>query len=75
MKEEIDWSQRDQELQALCDQYRSSDGSTMLLFLLAVGRFSICAHLLKYKYGMNPLQLLGSLIFIQMLGLLICLDD
>ena len=56
MKEDIDWSQRDQELKSLCDQHRSSDGSYDVVVPASGGKDSrYVAHLLKYKYGMNPL--------------------
>lgn len=52
----LDWSAREQELLALCDKYRSVDGSYDCLVPGSGGKDSIyTAHLLKYKYGMNPL--------------------
>ncbi len=52
----IDWEKRDAELRALCDKYRSKDGSYDCLVPGSGGKDSfMAAHLLKYKYGMNPL--------------------
>ncbi|WP_326984846.1 N-acetyl sugar amidotransferase [Chryseobacterium sp. MYb264] len=55
-KEKIDWEQRQKELVALLDQYRSKDGSYDCLVPGSGGKDSAYqAHVLKYKYGMNPL--------------------
>ena len=55
-KSKIDWGLRDKELRDLCDQYRSKDGSYDCLVPGSGGKDSFMqAHLLKYKYGMNPL--------------------
>ncbi len=52
----IDWEKREQELIALCDKYRSNDGSYDCLVPGSGGKDSFYqAHMLKYKYGMHPL--------------------
>jgi N-acetyl sugar amidotransferase len=52
----IDWNKREKELIALCDKYRKTDGSYDVLVPASGGKDSIyVAHILKYKYGMNPL--------------------
>jgi N-acetyl sugar amidotransferase len=55
-KEQIDWQKREEELLQLLDQYRSKDGSYDCLVPGSGGKDSAFqAHVLKYKYGMNPL--------------------
>ena len=55
-KSKINWEARHLELQELCDKYRSSDGSYDCLVPGSGGKDSFQqAHILKYKYGMNPL--------------------
>ncbi len=55
-KQEIDWEQREKELLKLLDKYRRNDGSYDCLVPGSGGKDSIYqAHVLKYKYGMNPL--------------------
>lgn len=55
-KESIDWQKREEELVKLLDQYRSKDGSYDCLVPGSGGKDSVYqAHVLKYKYGMNPL--------------------
>ena len=52
----IDWDLREKELVDLCDQYRKSDGSYDCIVGGSGGKDSAMqSHLLKYKYGMNPL--------------------
>ncbi len=52
----IDWEKREAELRALCDKYRSSDGSYDCMVPGSGGKDSfMAAHLLKYTYGMHPL--------------------
>lgn len=54
--EDIDWKQREEELLALLDKFRSKDGSYDVLVPGSGGKDSaMAAHLLKYKYGMHPL--------------------
>ena len=53
---EIDWEERERELKALLDKYRSKNGSYDVLIPGSGGKDSFyVAHILKYKYGMNPL--------------------
>ncbi|MFW0778156.1 MAG: N-acetyl sugar amidotransferase [Rickettsiales bacterium] len=55
-KEQVDWAEREKQLWELCDQHRSKDGSYDCLVPGSGGKDSdMQAHLLKYKYGMNPL--------------------
>jgi len=52
----IDWDKREKELLKLLDKYRRSDGSYDVVVPGSGGKdSSYTAHLLKYKYGMNPL--------------------
>jgi N-acetyl sugar amidotransferase len=53
---EIDWAQREEELVALCDRYRSKDGAYDCVVPGSGGKDSVfTAHVLKEKYGMHPL--------------------
>ena len=55
-KEQIDWERREKELVELCDRFRRTDGSYDCLVPGSGGKDSAyAAHILKYKYGMNPL--------------------
>lgn len=55
-KENIDWEKREEELIKLLDKHRSKDGSYDCLVPGSGGKDSAYqAHVLKYKYGMNPL--------------------
>jgi len=55
-KVEIDWNLREKELIELCNKHRSKDNSYDCLVPGSGGKDSFMqAHLLKYKYGMNPL--------------------
>jgi N-acetyl sugar amidotransferase len=55
-KEQIDWAAREQQLRALLDRHRRSDGAYDCVVPGSGGKDSCyAAHLLKYKYGMNPL--------------------
>lgn len=55
-KAKIDWDLREKELMELCDKHRSKDGSYDCLVPGSGGKDSFYqAHVLKYKYGMNPL--------------------
>lgn len=52
----IDWRQRERELIELCGRHRSRDGSYDCIVPGSGGKDSaFTAHILKYKYGMNPL--------------------
>lgn len=56
IKEQIDWEQREQQLAALLDRYRSGDGSYDCLVPGSGGKDSaFAAHVLKHRYGMHPL--------------------
>lgn len=56
VKESIDWKRREEELVELLNKYRSKDGSYDCLVPGSGGKDSAYqAHVLKYKYGMNPL--------------------
>lgn len=55
-KASVDWNARDLELQALCDKYRRNDGRYDVVVPSSGGKDSaFVAHMLKFKYGMNPL--------------------
>ena len=55
-KEQIDWDERERELVELLDRYRRTDGQYDCLVPGSGGKDSAYqAHVLKYKYGMNPL--------------------
>jgi len=57
-KEDIDWEQRETELLELLDRYRRSDGHYDCLVPGSGGKDSAYqSHILKYKYGMNPLTI------------------
>jgi N-acetyl sugar amidotransferase len=56
IKDNIDWGMREEELLALLDKYRKNDGSYDCLVPGSGGKDSAYqAHVLKYKYNMNPL--------------------
>ncbi len=53
---DIDWASRESQLSELCDRYRRSDGRYDCVVPGSGGKDSFyAAHILKYKYGMNPL--------------------
>lgn len=55
-KEKINWKEREKALKKLCDKYRSKDGRYDCIVPGSGGKDSAFAsHILKYKYGMNPL--------------------
>lgn len=57
----IDWDSREKELIELCDKHRKSDGSYDCLVPGSGGKDSFYAsHILKNKYGMNPLTVTWS---------------
>ena len=52
----IDWDSRESQLKELCDRHRRSDGRYDCVVPGSGGKDSFyAAHVLKYKYGMNPL--------------------
>lgn len=55
-KEEIDWDARSEAFMQMLEPYRSKDGSHDVIVPSSGGKdSSFTAHVLKYKYGMNPL--------------------
>ena len=55
-KKQIDWKDREEQLKELCNRYRKNDGSYDCLVPGSGGKDSFyAAHILKYKYNMNPL--------------------
>lgn len=52
----IDWDARENELRELCDKHRKGNGDYDVIVPCSGGKDgSFVAHILKYKYGMNPL--------------------
>jgi N-acetyl sugar amidotransferase len=52
----INWQEREQELEELCDKHRKSDGSYDCIVPGSGGKDSFYAsHILRNKYGMHPL--------------------
>ena len=52
----IDWQGRDEKLRELLSRFKSKDGSYDVIVPGSGGKdSSFTAHVLKYKYGMNPL--------------------
>lgn len=59
--EGIDWKQREEMLLRKLDQFRRSDGRYDCIVSGSGGKDSMMtAHLLKYKYGMNPLTVTSA---------------
>jgi len=57
-KKDIDWKAREKKLFELLEPYRSTDGSYDVLVPSSGGKDSaFAAHILKYKYKMNPLAI------------------
>lgn len=55
-EQKINWKLREQKLVELCDRYRRKDGRYDVIVPGSGGKdSSFTAHILKYKYGMNPL--------------------
>jgi len=55
-KKNINWDEREKELIELCDKHRKNDGNFDCIVPGSGGKDSvIAAHILKYKYNMNPL--------------------
>ena len=60
-KHEINWNEREKELQDLCDRHRKKNGSYDVIVPCSGGKDGgFVAHLLKYKYGMTPLTVTWS---------------
>ena len=56
MKARIDWRERERQLVELCQHHRSRTGAYDCIVPGSGGKdSSFTAHILKYKYGMNPL--------------------
>ena len=57
VKENIDWNTREQKLVTLLDKHRKNDGSYDCFLVPGSGGKDSAyqAHILKYKYNMNPL--------------------
>jgi N-acetyl sugar amidotransferase len=54
--QEIDWQKREADLLALFDKHRRNDGGYDVIVPGSGGKDSaFTSHILKYKYGMNPL--------------------
>ena len=61
IKNKIDWSLREQMLQELLDKHRKTDGSYDVIVPGSGGKDSgYVSHILKHKYGMNPLTVTWS---------------
>jgi N-acetyl sugar amidotransferase len=57
-KEKIDWKKREDQLLALLGKHRRNDGHYDCIVPGSGGKDSgLQAHILKYKYGMNPLTI------------------
>jgi len=57
----IDWKEREKELIELCNRFRRTDGYYDCVVPGSGGKdSSFTAHILKYKYGMNPLTVTWS---------------
>jgi N-acetyl sugar amidotransferase len=55
-KKDINWSDREVELSELCNRFRKSNGEFDCIVPGSGGKDSVyAAHILKYKYNMNPL--------------------
>lgn len=54
-KKKIDWEKRENELKKLLDKYRKSNGYDCVVPGSGGKDSAYTAHILKYKYGMNPL--------------------
>ena len=52
-KEKIDWSLREDKLLEMLSKFRKNDGSYDCIF--KGEKIALHKHILKYKYGMNPL--------------------
>ena len=59
-REKVDWTQREKELQDLCDRYRKTDGSFDVIVPCSGGKDgSFVAHQLKVKYNMKTRSYYG----------------
>ena len=56
IKEKINWKKREKELLKLLDKHRSKNGDYDCIIPGSGGKDSVyTSHILKYRYGMNPL--------------------
>ena len=56
MKKSINWDDRHAELEELCNRFRRNDGRYDVVVPGSGGKDSVqAAHILKYKYNMNPI--------------------
>ena len=55
IKNNIDWEEREKKLIKLCDKYRKKKGYDCIVPGSGGKDSAFASHLLKYKYGMNPL--------------------
>ena len=61
IKTDIDWEKRSKELETILEKYRRNDGYYDCIVPSSGGKdSSFTAHILKYKYGMNPLTVTWS---------------
>lgn len=55
-KKSINWDERHQKLEELCNRFRRNDGRYDVIVPGSGGKDSVqAAHILKYKYNMNPI--------------------
>lgn len=55
-RKNVDWKLRELELATLCDKHRKNNGEYDVIVPCSGGKDgSFVAHMLKYRYGMNPL--------------------
>ena len=52
---DIDWDTREKQLVTLCDKYRKTSGYDIVVPGSGGKDSAFTSHILKYKYGMNPL--------------------
>ena len=54
-KNKINWDDRENKLKKICDRYRKTNGYDVVIPGSGGKDSAFTAHILKYKYGMNPL--------------------
>ncbi len=60
IKNKIDWKEREKKLITLCNKYRKKSGYDCIVPGSGGKDSAYASHLLKYKYGMNPLTVTWS---------------
>ena len=55
IKNNINWQEREKKLISLCDKYRKNSGYDCIIPGSGGKDSAFASHILKYKYGMNPL--------------------